>query len=138
MVLLPVIYINHKIAIFCLMMYNRTMSFKVIDNPNFKRFEKAGFTNAQFKKLDALYLLACAEKVLIYRTVDVDFEARLAEFSYCKTEHHAYYLRFVIQRVGPATCMYELWKEGKGRIVKSGLFERAYERLEEEIRSLIP
>ena len=33
--------------------------------------------------------------------------------------------------------MYEVYKDGKGRISKSGLFERSFEKLEEEIQALI-
>lgn len=112
------------------------MNFRVIENPDFKKLAEAGFTNAQFKKLDGLYLQAVARKVLSQRTVDVDFEEGIATFCYHKSEHHPALFRFVIRRVGPRTTMFELWKDGKGRIVNSGLFDRAYERLQIEIEAL--
>jgi hypothetical protein len=34
--------------------------------------------------------------------------------------------------------MYEVYKDGKGRIAKSGLFEKAFEKLEDEIHALLP
>ncbi len=112
------------------------MILRVIENPDFKTLEKAGFTNAQFKKLDALYLQAAADKLLNYRSVDVDFDEGVAEYAYHKSEYQPAALRFVICHVGPRTVMYELWKEGKGRIAKSGLFDRVYERLVEELIAL--
>ena len=113
------------------------MILRVIDNPDFKKLEKAGFSNAQFKKLDALYLQAMSDKVFGYRSVDVDFDEGVAEYAYYKTEYQPAALRFVIRHVGPRTVMYEVWKEGKGRISKSGLFDRAYERLQAEIEALM-
>lgn len=113
------------------------MNFRVIENPNFKKLAKAGFTNAQFKKLDGLFLLAAAQKIINHRTVDVDFDEGIAEFTYHKSENHPWLFRFVIQKVGPHTMMYELWTPKKGRIVKSGLFDRAYNRLKTEIEELL-
>lgn len=112
------------------------MTFRVIDNP--KYFPKTGFTNAQFKKLDALYLKSVAVKALNYRTVDCDFDEGLASYTYYKTEGEVPYLQFLIKKVGPRTMMYEVYKHGKGRITKSGVFEKAYQKLEEEIENLMP
>ncbi len=111
------------------------MSFRVIDNPNF--FPKTGFTNAQFKKLDALYLKSAAEKILNYRSVECDFDEGVASYTYHKSESQSPYFQFIMKKVGPRTMMYEVYKQGKGRIAKSGVFDRAYEKLHEEIESLI-
>lgn len=96
----------------------------------------SGFTNTQFKKLDGLYLQASARKVLTYRTVDCDFDEGLAKYTYYKAEGYTPYLQFVIRKVGPRTTMYEVYLEKKGRIAKSGVFEKAYERLQSEIDAL--
>ena len=112
------------------------MSENIINGPFLKKVQKAGFTNFQFKQLDGLFLRAAADKVLSYRSVDCDFDEGIAEFSYYKSEHQPYFLKFVIHQVGPRTNMYEVWSRDKGRLFKSGLFERALERLAEEIDAL--
>jgi len=104
--------------------------------PFSRQSHPSGFTNAQFKKLDGLYLQACAHKTLTYRTVDCDFDEGIATYTYYKSEHYAPYLSFVIRRVGPRTTMYEVYLQDKGRIVKSGVFEKAFERLQAEIDDL--
>ena len=110
------------------------MSFNVIDNPDFKsKAQKAGFSNAQFKKLDGLFLMSAAEKMLNHRTVECDFDEGVFEYNYHKTRQHPPVLRFIIRRVGPRTSMYEVWSAERGKIFQSGLFERAYERLQTEI-----
>lgn len=111
------------------------MSFTVYTNP--KALEKAGFTNAQFKKLDGLYLQAAARKVLMHRTVDVDFDEGVAMYTYFKSEAQAPFLQFCIRKVGPSTMMYEVYLQHKGRIKKSGVFDIAFERLEKEIEILL-
>lgn len=110
------------------------MTFRVINNPNFK--SAAGFSNAQFKQLDGLYLKSAAAKTLTYRSVSCDFEEGTATYSYYQSEGHAAYLTFIIRRVGPNTVMYEVWKQGKGRIKKSGVFEMAFEKIRCEIEAL--
>jgi hypothetical protein len=51
------------------------MTFEVIENPDFvKKARKAGFSNAQFKKLDALFLQAASKKTLTQRSVECDFD----------------------------------------------------------------
>lgn len=113
------------------------MSFDVIDNPHFKeKARKSGFSNAQFKKLDGLYLQAASLKTLTHRSVTCDFDDGVFEYSYFKSQQHSSFLIFVIRRVGPRTNMYELWLQNKGKIMQSGLFERVYDRLREEIESL--
>lgn len=111
------------------------MTFEIINNPKF--LAKTGFTNAEFKKLDALYLRAAGEKVLTYRTVDCDFDEEVASYIYYKSQSQAPYLEFLIKKVGPRTMMYELYKQGKGRIAKSGVFDRAFVKLQEEIENLL-
>ncbi|MGB0719173.1 MAG: hypothetical protein ACPGRX_01785 [Bdellovibrionales bacterium] len=96
----------------------------------------SGFTNAQFKALDGLYLQSCAKGVLNYRTVECDFDEGVASYTYYKSEHFAPYLQFVIRRVGPRTTMYEVFLQDKGRIAKSGVFEKAFETLKSEIEAL--
>jgi len=99
--------------------------------------QASGFTQSQFKRLDALYLRAASYKALYNRAVDCDLDEGVASFTYYKTQHGPSYLQFIIRRVGPRTNMFELYLEGKGRILKSGVFEKAYARLEEEIEKLI-
>lgn len=110
------------------------MTFNVITNPDF--MPKTGFTNAQFKKLDGLYLRAAADKILNYRSVECDFDEGVASYTYYKTEGQAPLLQFVIRKVGPRTMMYEVFRSGKGRLAKSGVFERAFERLAAEMDAL--
>ncbi|MCD8494077.1 MAG: hypothetical protein LRY54_01740 [Alphaproteobacteria bacterium] len=97
----------------------------------------SGFTTAQFKKIDGLFLMAASRKAINHRTVECDFEAGTATYTYYKNEGQQPLLSFVIQRVGPRTLMYEIYQQGKGRIAKSGLFETAYDRLQDEIQNLI-
>ncbi len=96
----------------------------------------SGFTNAQFKALDGLYLQAAGQGVLTYRSVECDFDEGVASYTYYKSEHFAPYLQFVIRRVGPRTTMYEVFMQDKGRIAKSGVFEKAFEKLKSEIDHL--
>ncbi len=110
------------------------MVFEVINNPAFS--QAPGFTQEQFRKLDQLYCIAASRKALNYRTVDCDFELGIATYTYYVSCQHAPYLQFVIRQVGPRTMMYELYKQDKGRIVKSGIFNRAYDRLFKEIEEL--
>lgn len=111
------------------------MTFRVIDNPNMPA--KAGFTNGQFRKLDGLYLRAAADKALTYRTVECDFDEGVASYTYYERENGPPFLQFIIRKVGPRTMMYEVFKNSKGRIAKSGVFDRAFEKLELEIESLL-
>ena len=67
----------------------------------------------------------------------MDFDEGACTFTYYRSNNYKPYLQFVIRHVGPHTSMYELYKEGKGRIAKSGLFKRAFERLEEEVAALM-
>lgn len=115
------------------------MSDKVITIPNFSKYQEiqTGFTQAQFRKLDGLYLQAAAAKVLTYRSVECDFDEGVASYTYYPSEHFSPYLQFVIRKVGPKTLMYEIFLRDKGRIFKTGLFDRAYERLHDEIYALI-
>jgi len=111
------------------------MTFRVIDNPAMQA--KTGFTTAQFRKLDGLYLQAAAEKVLTYRTVECDFDEEIASYTYYERETSSPSFQFIIRKVGPRTMMYEIFKNSKGRIVKSGVFDRAFEKLEMEIETLL-
>lgn len=111
------------------------MTFNVINNPNF--VARTGFTAGQFRKLDGLYLKAAAEKVLIYRTVECDFDEGVASYTYYERETSPPYFQFIIRKVGPRNMMYEVFKTGKGRIAKSGVFERAFEKLEAEIEAIM-
>lgn len=114
------------------------MDEKIIQGIGFggKDTHPSGFTTSQFKKLDGLYLQAAAAKTLTYRTVECDFEEKTASYTYYQSESHQAYLQFCIRQVGPRTMMYELYKQGKGRITKSGLFEKVFEKLKSEIQSL--
>ena len=110
------------------------MTFEVIHNPAFK--QPAGFTQSQFRQLDQLYCSAASNKTLTYRSVECDFDEGVASYTYYISSQHAPFLQFVIRKVGPRTTMFELYKEGKGRIIKSGVFERVYNRLRDEIEAL--
>jgi hypothetical protein len=113
------------------------MSFQVIDNPDYiSKNRNSGFTNCQFKKLDALFLKYASLKLLNYRGVQCDFEEGVFEYHYHKTRHHPALYTFIIRRVGPRTTMYEVWLLDKGRVFKSGLFDRALNKLESELETL--
>ncbi len=105
--------------------------------PFSKQSHASGFTNWQFKQLDGLYLQSAANGVLTYRTVDCDFDEGVASYTYYKSEHFSPYLSFIIRRVGPRTSMYEVFMQDKGRIIKSGVFEKAFEKLKGEIENLL-
>lgn len=114
------------------------MTFRVIDNPDFKKFSRnAGFKNSEFKALAGLFSRAATVKALYDIGVDVDFDEGVCTFTYYRTNAYKPYLQFVIRHVGPHTAMYEVFKESKGRIAKSGLFRRAFKRLEDEIAELM-
>jgi hypothetical protein len=98
--------------------------------------EISGFTQWQFKKLDGLYLLAASRKTLIERSVECDFDEPAAYYTYYKKIGDTPFLQFVIRKVGPKSKMYEIYKQGKGRIAKSGVFDIAFERLQDEILGL--
>jgi hypothetical protein len=110
------------------------MSFEVISNPAF--IAKAGFTKGQFRKLDDLYCRAVSAKALIYRTVECDFDEGVAQYTYYKSEFHAPAFQFVIRKIGPRDMMYEVFAQGRGLITKSGVFDRAFEKLRDEIESM--
>ncbi|MGH1376041.1 MAG: hypothetical protein ACRBCK_06800 [Alphaproteobacteria bacterium] len=110
------------------------MVFEVIHNLAFN--QPAGFTQGQFRKLDQLYCLAASHKALTYRTVECDFDEGVASYTYYVAAQDTPYLQFIIRKVGPRTTMFEVFKQGKGRIVKSGVFDRAYERVRKEIEAL--
>ncbi len=110
------------------------MVFEVIHNHAFN--QPAGFTQGQFRKLDHLYCLAMQHKVLTYRAVDCDFDEGVASYTYYLANQNVPYLQFLIKKVGPRTTMFEVYKQGKGRIAKSGVFDRSYDRLRDEIEAL--
>jgi hypothetical protein len=110
------------------------MAFEVIHNPAYVAV--TGFTRGQFRKLDDLYCRAAAAKALIYRTVECDFDEGLASYTYYKSEYHAPAFQFFIRKVGPRDMMYEVYQEGRGLVAKSGVFERAFECLREEVESI--
>lgn len=114
------------------------MSFQVIDNPDYLKFkDKSGFKNHEFKQLAALFSRGASHKIMYDMGVDVDFEDSVCTFVYYRSSAYIPYLQFIVRQVGPRTTMYEVWKEGKGRIAKSGMFSRAYDKLEQEIQDLI-
>lgn len=105
--------------------------------PFSRQSHPSGFTNSQFKRLDGLYLQAMAAKVLTYRSVSCDFDEGIARYTYYKAESHAPYIEFVIRKVGPRTTMFEVFMQDKGRVIKSGVFEKAFERLQSEVEKLL-
>ena len=104
--------------------------------PFSRQSHASGFTNAQFKKLDGLYLRAAAAGILTYRSVECDFDEGVASYTYYKSEHMSPYLQFVIRKVGPRATMYELYLQDKGRVIKSGVFDKAFARLQDEVEKL--
>ena len=54
-----------------------------------------------------------------------------------KSAHHAPQVRFIARRVGPKTTMYELYLDGKGRAIKSALFERVFNAYRDYVEALI-
>lgn len=113
------------------------MSENIITIPlNPKGDHPSGFTKSQFRKLDGLYLQAAAEKTITYRTVECDFDEGVASYTYYKTASQKPLFQFVIRQVGPRSTMFEVYAHGKGRIAKSGLFQRAFEKLQDEIEAL--
>ena len=111
------------------------MAFDVISNPAFHA--RTGFTNAQFKSLDDLYCLAASQKILNYRTVECDFDESIARYTYYVSAYHKPVLQFVIRKTGPQAQSYEVFAKDKGCVAKSGLFERAFEKLHEIIHEMI-
>ncbi|MGB4107887.1 MAG: hypothetical protein WBK55_08845 [Alphaproteobacteria bacterium] len=112
------------------------MGFEVITNPSY--IAKTGFTQGQFKKLDDLYCRAASAKTLTYRTVECDFNEGVASYTYYQSQDQLPMFQFVLRRVGPKDMMYEVYKQGEGRIAKSGIFDRAYDVLREQIEKLLP
>lgn len=98
--------------------------------------QHSGFTQGQFRKLDQLYCAAAAQRLLTHRSVECDFDEGVASYTYYITPHTPPYLQFVIRKVGPRATMFEIFKAGQGRIGKSGIFERSFDILEQEINAL--
>lgn len=97
----------------------------------------AGMSPSQFKRIDGVFCLAASAKALSYRAVDCDFDEGVMTITLAKSEHHPAYLSFVSRKVGPKTTMYELYKDGKGRIEKSALFDRVFTRFQKEVEAVI-
>ena len=114
------------------------MTFEVINNPDYQKFQKrSGFKNSEFKKLAGLFSHGASSKVLYDMAVDVDFEEKTCTITYFQSNAYQPFLQFVVRQVGPRTDMYEIFKEGKGRIFKSGLFDRAFEKMKLEVDVLL-
>ena len=111
------------------------MTFTVITNPSFQTVR--GFTKGQFKRLDDLYCRAASAKTLNFRTVECDFEEGVASYTYYKSRDHAPFAQFVIRRAGK-DMMYELYVEGGGRLAKSEIFDKVFEKLRSLINGLAP
>ena len=119
--------------------YTDRMVFDIIDNPDYQKFaRRSGFRPHEFKRLAGLFSRGASAKALYDMAVDVDMDQGVCAFSYVRAAHAPAYLTFIVRHVGPKTDMYEVWLEGRGRILKSGLFDRAYERLEQEVMALMP
>jgi hypothetical protein len=111
------------------------MSLNVIADLSFP--QPAGFTQNQFRQLDQIYSTAASQKALTYRTIECDFDEGTVSYTYYMSEHNPPYLQFVIRKVGPRATMFELYKQGRGRLFKSGLFERTVETLRDEVSLLL-
>ncbi len=113
------------------------MVFAVIENDlPFQPARASGFRNSEFRRLAGLYSRACSAKIVSDMAVDVDMDEGICLFSYFRTAHSPAALTFIVRHAGPRTNLYELWAEGRGRIEKSGLFARVFERLEHEMQTL--
>lgn len=95
-----------------------------------------GFTQGQFRKLDQLYCSAVSERLMACRSVEYDYDEGVASYTYFISAQQAPYLQFVIRKIGSGFTMFELFKQGRGRVVRSGIFDRVYEQLVYEIRGL--
>lgn len=113
------------------------MGSNIIDISQISKKAASGFTNSQFKKLAGLFSYAASVKAIYDISVDVDMDEGISSFTYYRSNDYIPYLQFIIKRVGPRTNMYEVFKQGKGRIAKSGLFKKAFASLEKEINELI-
>lgn len=110
------------------------MVFTVIEGG--QQAHPSGFTTSQFRRLDGLFLRSVSQKILSHRTVDCDFDEKYACYTYFKSEAETPYLQFFIKQVGPRTMMYEIYIQTKGRIFKSGVFDKAFDRLTEEVEKI--
>lgn len=97
----------------------------------------SGISKSQFRRIDQVFSRAVAEKTLTYRTVDCDFDKGTMMISLAETPYHSPSVAFAANKVGPQTTMYELYVEGKGRVVKSTLFDRVFEAYRDTVESLI-
>lgn len=111
------------------------MSLHVLNTPAPE--QKTGFTRAQFQKLDQLYIYAASRRVLSYRAVDCDFNVGLATYTYFQSASAPPTFQFAIRKVGPSTTMFELYCQGKGRVLKSTLFDRVFDALEAEVERVV-
>lgn len=111
------------------------MSLYVLNTPAAE--QTTGFTRTQFQKLDQLYIYAASRRAILHRTVDCDFNAGLATYTYFQSASAPPAFQFAIRKVGPRTTMFELYCHGRGRVLKSTLFERVYEALSEEVERVI-
>lgn len=111
------------------------MSLHVLNTPAAE--QTTGFTRAQFQKLDQLYIYAASRRVLTHRTVDCDFNEGLATYTYFHAVSAPPAIQFAIRKVGPRTTMFELYCQGRGRVLKSTIFDRVYEALSEEVERVI-
>jgi len=115
------------------------MSFKVIENPDYgKPISYSGFKKSQFRALDGLFSRAASAKALCDRAVDVDFNEGICSMTFYRSAHSGPHLQFLVRQVGPQTRMYEIHKNQKGRIFKSGQFDKAFERMKDEVEALMP
>ena len=99
--------------------------------------EKRGLSRYQFQKIDGVFLRASSNNILQSRTVDCDLEQGYVEIALAKSPQHPPVISFVAKKVGPRTTMYELYMEGKGRVEKSALFERVFERYDKEVEKMM-
>lgn len=111
------------------------MSLHVLDTPISQ--QTTGFTRFQFQKLDQLFIYAASRRVLTHRAVDCDFNEGLATYTYYQSEAFAPAFQFAIRKVGPRTTMFELFCRGRGRVMKSTVFERVFDALSAEVDKII-
>lgn len=97
----------------------------------------SGLSNSQFRRIDQVYSLAASRNLLPYRSVNCDFDKGVMTICLSKSAHHTAFLSFIAVKVGPQTTIYELYREGKGRIARSALFDRVFEKYRDEVGDLL-
>lgn len=119
------------------------MKLRVIENPNppAKKAlpsDKSFFNRREFGQIASLFSRAATYKALHKIAVDVSEDQKHGSITLHRSAQCPGYMQLQITKFGPKNTMYEVYQQGKGRVAKSGLFTRAYEKLAEEVEALMP